>query len=203
MVRQIWVVEIMQYSFSMETKTFETKQISLFGTIHDRFIKYLMEYQAHHFNYTCSIGCPNTNIRTTIPDRMLVFRKNGDIVEIDTGKIKKCKQCKQTVKKEFRFVYNPTIMMIETGIASLKLRDLPRVIKIQEFKFRFLCTTLHTPGHFLGVFSIKGDDYICDDLKKSMVYLPPLELLERRDSATLYHKLETSASFYVLENVIV
>jgi hypothetical protein len=201
MVRQIWISEVMKKTFSKSRKVPKLSTISLFGTVHDRFIKYLMEFQTYHLLYSCSLACPNTNRRTPIADRMLMFCKRNDKVELDTGRIKYCNRCKQKIIVDYELIYHPTILMIESGSTRLGLQDIPLKLKLRNYQFRLLCSMLHTPGHFLGVFLINDDQYVVDDMKKDELYLPPLPLLQRRDPTMKYYNLDSTASFYFLENI--
>ena len=61
--------------------------------------------------------------------------------------------------------------------------------KLDNRTFRLICTTLHKPRHYIGVFELNGDKYVVDDLDQSVVRLQEKENTE-------HFNLPVSTSMY-------
>jgi hypothetical protein len=76
---------------------------------------------------------------------------------------------------------------------SVNCSDVPKLIIVNELKFKLLCCQIHTNqesktgAHFKGIFLIDGLFYMIDDLKK-----------DKKPSVPKKHKV-TSCLYYLIE----
>ncbi len=193
--RQIWIVDVMKYD-----KALENNKISIFGTIHEMFIKYMGVYQQHNIVQKCDIHCENHNKIVSDQVNQLFFRKKGEIVQLHTFHKQNCKSCKKRVSHVFNFNHSIKLIFVEAA-SDMFIDEIPKQLHIQNNMLSLLCTVLHDYNHFIGVFELFKNRYIVDDLPPNIFNLP--SSIKRGDRLNRYFNLTVSTAVYFREETVV
>jgi hypothetical protein len=92
---------------------------------------------------------------------------------------------------------------IPEGKNRVTLKHIPDHVQIEENNFELLCATLlmHEAAHFISILKINRDQYIMDDMKNGLVYLPPVNFLNRQEhDLNKVYELGVSTALYFAVN---
>ena len=106
-------------------------------------------------------------------------------------------KCQNQINAHIEFVNSPNLIYIESG-PNITLDEITQLITINKINFHLLCTTLHKPNHFVGIFELNGQKYAVDDLDNRVVLLHPFNALnhKRGNKMNRYFTVMTSHSMY-------
>ncbi|CAF0991642.1 unnamed protein product [Brachionus calyciflorus] len=162
--KEIWVLRVLNFQIS-----YSNKELSLYGSEDERFIKSFGEYQKHDLIQKCSESCiQNLNLVIREDSEIIFFKKIENQVRLFSCFTTTCTRCKKDITTNINFKNSPIFIFIQSADANITVRELPNTVEIQNRNYKFVCGTIHMPGHFLGVFDFKKKLYIVDDLKKNV-----------------------------------
>ena len=200
--REIWAFEI------MKVKTDDSNQIDFFGTIEDKFTKYLNQYQKHELRQKCSRECIFDGNVIISDSSMLIYLEKiiNNAVIVSSKYSARCEKCKQRVTCDIVFQKTPLFLFVEphgTVIDGFLINDMPRRLNIANHTYQFLCATLFINGnHFVSVFELNGKLFLVDDLKQTATLLIPPKSLRRskrqKNDSIDYFSIHTRSALYYL-----
>jgi hypothetical protein len=192
MAREEWIVGVMKYDKSPIANT-----ISMWGSVHDRFAKYVIGLQTYSLRQLCDTDCMYSNQIISSERQIMMFEKTKKGVQLHTFQSKLCKQCKKKAEWKFEFKNEPKILFIESA-DNTTFNEIPDTLMLNSFRFRILCSMLHMPNHFVGIFRLKNASFVVDDLEKNAIFLPPFSAINksRRNSLNTYYSASTSITMY-------
>ena len=193
--KEIWIVKIMNYIDIPIQNT-----ISMFGSVNDRFIRYLSEYQRYRVYQTCD-SCNQNRIEIRESNNLDFLIQNNNVI-LDYGYMGTCLSCSTELSCEIHFLNNPNFLFIESITNNIFVNALPKVISINENKYRLLCAKIGLSGHFVAIFDINNNFFIVDDIGQRCTFLPVLNqvFIEKRNTKypELFYRKSTSHSLYYL-----
>lgn len=198
MAREIWVNDIMKYNEVPIDNT-----ISLFGSDRERFYSYLHIFQEHTVFQLCSQNCDENHKMVYKDSVEISFQKRNNIVELFSGISGKCSKCKSSLTSIIRFKSRPPFLYIQSAYQRIFINEIPKVIQIDGLNYRFLCSTVYKPGHFVSIFDLNQQFFIIDDLDQSVKLLPAFDLKGKNNNKIAnyyYKKANTVSSFYYLDS---
>ncbi|RNA30700.1 Zinc finger 62 like [Brachionus plicatilis] len=98
--------------------------------------------------------------------QLSLYGKN-EMIKLYSCYSEKCAQCRLSIIPEIRFIKKPTYVYIQSINNNIYVEELPKIITIENCKYRFLYSTVHKPGHFLGIFEINNNLYSVDDITRN------------------------------------
>ncbi|CAF0962569.1 unnamed protein product [Brachionus calyciflorus] len=184
--REIWINNVMNFSDIPVNK-----KISLFGSELRRFITFFGQYQRHQVIQKCSENCYfNLNLVINDDADNIFFIKEQKTVKLFSCFTEKCNNCQSKIETLIQFYNKPNFVYIQSAHNNINVTSLPKEITIENNQYRFLYSTIHKPGHFLGVFEINELLYLVDDLDQSCKLW--------YDESFLFKQAKTTISFYFL-----
>jgi hypothetical protein len=190
--KQHWLVSVMKYNENPVSNT-----ISLWGSLHDRFVHFFITEQTHNLKQFCRKNCILNNQLVSEGREILMFEKSKNDVKLHAFPYKNCKECRKKALWEFEFIKDPRILFIEPANRST-FDKIPKVLQLGNKKFRLLMCHLHMPSHFVGIFIVNNKTYLVDDLTRKSIFLPPFTTLDTRTRNELnkYFFTNTAMSMY-------
>jgi len=195
--REIWVNDIMKYNEVPINYT-----ISLFGSDRERFYSYLHSFQEHSVTQLCSPNCEDYNKIIYQDSVEISFQKINRKVELFSGISGICSKCKTLLSSRIRFKSKSSFIFVQSAYERIFIHEIPKLLKIDGLQYRFLCSTIYKPGHFVSIFDFNDQFFIVDDLDQSVSLLPPFEpnKSESNETTNYYYKTaNTVSSLYYLE----
>jgi hypothetical protein len=195
-VREVWIVDVMNLQENPSRKT-----ISLFGTEYERFLQFIISFQAHSILQKCDSKCSSWKKIISSQRTQIFYEKIESRIRIRNFVENNCKSCGNVIDIEYVFHQHPFGLYIESMTDNIFFNELPKQIELNGKSFELLFTTLHMPGHFIAILFINNEEYVINDLRKKAIYLPKLDvvnLLEKsqRNKLSGYFNLKTVTSFY-------
>jgi hypothetical protein len=192
--KEIWINDMMQY----KEKPIRNS-ISMFGSENEHFFKYLSEFQTHKLVQLCKNDCIYNDISIIQTDSdNLYFHKLNNQVKLYNGFLGYCHHCGQSISCKIIFKHRTNFIFIQSAFGKITFKELPATISISNLRYELFCSTVHEKGHFYGVFKIKKNIYVMDDLDQSFNILPEKYNSSRRKTQYI-DKLFTSHSLYYLK----
>lgn len=169
--REIWI----NYIFESNDRPFKRdgiKQLSLYGSEVEYFVKYMVSHQKHELWQKCGSNCIN-NLKNIISydSEFIFFKKENNRIKFYSCFSEKCTQCGSNIISEIKFIKKPSFVYIQSIDSNIYIHDLPKVISIENCTYRFLYCIVHRPGYFLGIFEINSFLYVVDDITGDVRYL--------------------------------
>lgn len=188
--KEFWITKIMKYN-----EKIANKEITLYGSESNRFIRHINEFQKHILVQVCGANCSkNKNVIIQRDCDKIYFKKIQKKVEIYSGYDDICSECQSKITCEINFENNPNFLFIESIHSNILYNDLPKIAKINGKSYKLLCSTIHQNDHFSSLFLINNFIFKIDDLDKSFINLD-FDLNKRKNKIL---KKATSASFYFI-----
>ena len=110
----------------------------------------------------------NAQVKPTIRNFQLSMAHNNCIVNNDL--IEFCDKCDSAVNGEFSNINFGIFLEVFhdplNNDQQISVNELPTSISIGELNYTFLCSTIHTTGHFKCIFNINNCFYLVDDRDK-------------------------------------
>lgn len=153
----------------MELKTQPIrKQVSLFGSGYNMFIKHVNQFQSHNLKQLCSLSCPRNNTIGKEESSGIYFSSKDNHVSLNSVLLGKCKECKSNIKVEIKFLYDPNFIVIEPLNSDLTVSQIPKQYIIDNKVYSFCFSTVLRNDHFFGVFDLYDKMYVVNDLDQSV-----------------------------------
>ena len=144
----------------------------MYGSEREFFIRYLYEYQKYSLYQICQKNCPDNDKLISKDSESIYLKKTHDSrVKLFYGYDRDCILCKESIQTEIIFINKTIFIFIESAFSNIYKNDLPKIIKINDLNFKHLCTTVHKPQHFVGIFDINNHSYLVDDLDRSAILI--------------------------------
>ena len=194
--REIWVNEIMKYNEDPINNS-----ISLFGSDRERFYSFLHNFQQHSVFQICRQNCDANNTMIYKDSVEIAFQKKKSKVELFSGISGRCSICKSFLTSNIRFQKKPSFIFVQSAYQRIFIHEIPKILTIDGLKYRFLCSTVYKPGHFVSIFDLNGQFFLIDDLDQSVRSLPPFnQNIRKKNKQTnyFYKKANTVSSLYYL-----
>ncbi|CAF0949624.1 unnamed protein product [Brachionus calyciflorus] len=190
LARELWVKNIIKYDVS-PTKRLKRFQISLFGSEFEFFIQFVLKYQKHELLQSCDQICSKNSqeIISKESEHIYFKKKNGNVI-LYSCYTDKCKECRKHIKPKIKFHDKTNFIYIQSLKDDILIQEIPKEVKIDNQTFKFFYSTVHKPGHFLGIFDFKNNLYAVDDISQRVKCLEPRHVS--------YFRIPTSISFYYL-----
>jgi hypothetical protein len=195
--RQFWIIDFLNYRSSSGKQG-----LSLKGTEYEMYIKPMAPFLQHNIIDKCKIECSNhQTFNVPLARSSFTIRKTNDIVSLYYDSKLHCERCQSKIVRKVFFLQTPSFLLAE-AIGTIYTNELPQTMIVQNIQFRLVFNTLYDSDsqHFTAVFHLNGDQYLVDDLSKSVRYLIPLGISGDRKNDK-YQRLPIGTCLYYAETL--
>lgn len=187
--KEVWILNIAKYSLD------RISSIDFFGTQYDHFLTYIKNFQHHSLVQKCQKNCRLNGMIIRDDSDRIFFKRLRSKVNIYSCFTEKCDECGVKIVPTINFSLSPNFLFIESAFGDIYLKDLPKIIKIDEKDFFFVGTTLSKTNHFISVFDYHESLYVVDDLGQKM------NSLKNSETEREIIELSSTVSIYCLANI--
>jgi hypothetical protein len=188
--KEIWINKVMKFNENPVNNT-----ISLFGSEQARFLDFVYFFQKHRIVQFCNSNCNLNGYIIREDSESIFFNKINNQIILYSCFTEKCSNCNEEITTGIDFYLQNNFVFIESANNNIFISDLPKTIKIQNKTYRLLCCTVHSVGHFIGIFHLNDIFYVIDDLKN---YKDSLRELNEFSNHQNLKKKSTTVSMYYL-----
>lgn len=109
-----------------------------------------------------------------------------------------CSTCKSVLTSKISFHGKPLFIFVQSAYQRIFIHEIPKSLTINGLGYRFLCSTVYKPGHFVSIFDFNDQFFIIDDLDQSIRPLPPFKPREKNKTNYFYKNANTVSSLFYL-----
>ena len=193
---EIWITKIAKYNEYVLNKTINT-----FGEESTFFLQYLKEYQEYILIKNCSENCIENGL-LLFEGNLIFLRERGNKIELyyTSNNSGECLICKREIIHKIVFKNKTNFFFAQsfnTNISTIHVSDIPKQLFINEQTYSLILTTVNNNEHFYGIFYIKGNYYISDDITQSFE-LSEINTNSRKNKPLSY--ITSTSMYYLSEN---